>query len=111
MSYSPKHIIFILLGIAALLLTWPHAFAWMRAGGNIFNFVDFFGDAIAAGGTAAFLSIDMAVAWAVFMIWVVGDAQRIGQPLHQRVHARLAREVASRRRDGHAELALQATLN
>lgn len=69
---------YILIGIAALLLTWPHAIDWVQAGGNILNPVAFFGDAIKAGGTAAFLSIDMAIAWVVFMVWVPGDAARIG---------------------------------
>lgn len=78
MAQTIKHVVFIVLGFAALLLTWPHAFDWMRAGGNILNPFDFFGDAIGAGGTAAFLSIDMAIAWLVFMIWVVFDAHRIG---------------------------------
>jgi Terpene cyclase DEP1 len=78
MNTNIKHALFIALGIAALLLTWPHAFDWMEKGGNILNPIDFFGDAIAAGGTAAFLSIDMAIAWLVFMIWVVFDTKRIG---------------------------------
>jgi hypothetical protein len=63
-----KHGIFIVLGIIALFRTWPFAFDWMRNGGNILNPLQFFGDAINAGGTAAFLSIDMAIAWLVFMI-------------------------------------------
>jgi hypothetical protein len=50
----------------------------MADGGNILNPVEFFGDAINAGGTAAFLSIDMAIAWLVFMVWVVFDAKQIG---------------------------------
>ena len=75
---SIKHGVFIIFGIAALLLTWPFAFDWMRNGGNILNPIAFFGDAIDAGGTAAFLSIDMMIAWAVFMIWVVFDCERIG---------------------------------
>jgi len=78
MTQNIKHALFLLLGIVAMLLTWPHAFDWMRNGGNILNPVQLFADAINAGGTAAFLSIDMAVAWVVFMIWVVFDAQRIG---------------------------------
>ena len=73
-----RHGFFLLLGVAALLLTWPHAFSWMRNGGNILNPIQFFADAIAPGGTAAFLSIDMAIAWLVFMVWVVFDARRIG---------------------------------
>ncbi|AJE87247.1 hypothetical protein SLNWT_6871 [Streptomyces albus] len=60
------------------MLTWPYAFDWMADGGNILNPVAFFGDAISPGGTAAFLAIDMAIAWAVFMVWVVFDAKRIG---------------------------------
>ncbi|MBA4285042.1 MAG: hypothetical protein C0434_05875 [Xanthomonadaceae bacterium] len=78
MTQNIKHGLFIILGIAAMLLTWPHAFDWMRGGGTILDPFQFFGDAINAGGTAAFLSIDMAIAWLVFMIWVVYDAQRIG---------------------------------
>ena len=73
-----RHAFYILAGAVALVLTWPHAFQWIAAGGNILNPVEFFGDAIAAGGTAAFLSIDMAIAWLVFMVWVVSDSKRIG---------------------------------
>lgn len=78
MANNIKHGFFIVIGIAALFLTWPHAFDWMRAGGNIMNPIQFFADAMKPGGTAAFLSIDMAIAWTVFMIWVVFDAKRIG---------------------------------
>jgi hypothetical protein len=82
-STNIRHAFFLAAGVAALLLTWPHAFQWMADGGNILNPVAFFGDAINAGanpkfGTAAFLSIDMAIAWLVFMVWVVFDAKRIG---------------------------------
>jgi Protein of unknown function DUF2834 len=73
-----RHAFYILAGAVALVLTWPHAFHWIADGGNILNPVDFFGDAIAAGGTAAFLTIDMAIAWVVFMVWVVSDSNRIG---------------------------------
>lgn len=78
MSQNIKHGFFLILGIVALVTTWPHAFDWMRNGGNILNPIQFFGDAINAGGTAAFLSIDMLIAWVVFMVWVVFDAKRIG---------------------------------
>ncbi|MEB3030075.1 DUF2834 domain-containing protein [[Mycobacterium] nativiensis] len=78
LSANIRHAFYIAAGIAALLLTWPHAFDWMANGGNILNPFDFFGDAIAAGGTAAFLSIDMAIAWAIFMVWAVTDSKRIG---------------------------------
>ena len=78
MATNIKHAILIILGITALFLTWPHAFDWIRSGGNILDPIAFFGDAIKAGGTAAFLSIDMAIAWIAFMIWVVFDAKRIG---------------------------------
>jgi hypothetical protein len=73
-----KHALFLILGIIALLTTWPHAIDWMANGGNILDPISFFADAINAGETAAFLSIDMVIAWTVFMIWVVFDAERIG---------------------------------
>lgn len=77
-SMNIRHVFFVAAGVVALLLTWPHAFQWMADGGNILNPVAFFGDAMKPGGTAAFLSIDMAIAWLVFMVWVVFDARRIG---------------------------------
>lgn len=77
-STNIRHGFYVVAGIAALLLTWPHAFEWMGHGGSILNPIEFFGDAIAAGGTAAFLSIDMAIAWLVFMVWAVTDSKRIG---------------------------------
>jgi hypothetical protein len=77
-STNIRHAFYIVAGAVALALTWPHAFSWMAAGGNILNPVAFFGDALAAGGTAAFLTIDMAIAWLVFMVWVVTDSKRIG---------------------------------
>jgi Terpene cyclase DEP1 len=78
MATNLRHAFFLVMGIAALFLTWPHAFEWMRNGGNILNPFQFFGDAIRAGGPAAFLGIDMAMAWVAFMVWVVFDAHRIG---------------------------------
>jgi hypothetical protein len=80
-STNIRHAFFILAGVVALVLTWPHAFQWMADGGNILNPVAFFGDAMAPGGTAAFLSIDMAIAWLVFMVWVVFDSKRMGLDL------------------------------
>lgn len=77
-SMNVRHGVFLALGVAALALTWPHALAWMDEGGNILNPAQFFGDAMEPGGTAAFLSIDMLIAWVVFMVWVVFDAKRIG---------------------------------
>lgn len=77
-AVNVRHALYVLAGVVALLLTWPHAFDWMRAGGNILNPIAFFDDAIAAGGTAAFLSIDMLIVWVVFMVWVVTDSVRIG---------------------------------
>jgi hypothetical protein len=55
-STNIRHAFFILAGVVALVLTWPHAFHWMAAGGNILNPVAFFGDAIKPGRTAAFLT-------------------------------------------------------
>lgn len=78
MSTNIRHAAYLLAGLTALLVTWPHAFDWMDAGGNILDPLDFFGDAVDAGGTAAFLSLDMLIAWAVFMVWVVTDTVRIG---------------------------------
>jgi hypothetical protein len=78
MATTIRHALYLIAGVLALLLTWPHAFQWMADGGNILNPIEFFGDAIAAGGTASFLSVDMLIAWAVFMVWVVTDSIRIG---------------------------------
>lgn len=78
MGTTIRHTVYLVLGIAAFLLTWPHALQWMSEGGNILNPVAFFGDAIAHGRTAAFLSFDILFMWVTYMIWVVTDAHRIG---------------------------------
>lgn len=73
-----RRVIYIVIGLAAFVLTWPYAIDWMRAGGNILNPVSFFGDAIVHGKTAAFLSLDAMFMWLTYMIWVLFDTQRIG---------------------------------
>lgn len=78
MSISPKHILFIILAFGSLVAAWSHGFAWMAGGGNLLNLPSFFIDSYNSGSAAAFLTIDIAVAWAVFMIWVVGDSRKIG---------------------------------
>jgi hypothetical protein len=75
---SPKHILYSALALLGLVASWLHGLAWMAAGGNIFNLYSFFRESYASGHAAAFLTIDILVAWGVFMIWVVGDAKKIG---------------------------------
>jgi Terpene cyclase DEP1 len=77
-TLSPKHILYVVLALFGLATTWMHGFAWMAAGGNILNLYSFFRDAYVSGDAAAFLTIDILIAWGVFMIWVVGDATKIG---------------------------------
>lgn len=78
MPNNPKHILYSVLAIGSLVAAWSHGFAWIADGGNLLNLPSFFIDSYNSGSAAAFLTIDIAVAWAVFMIWVVGDATKIG---------------------------------
>ena len=78
MGSTAKHALFVILAVGSLLFAWSHAFAWMAAGGNILNLPQFFLDSYHSGPAAAFLTIDILVAWIAFMIWVVGDAAKIG---------------------------------
>lgn len=73
-----KHLIFIALAILGVGWCWMHGLAWMMAGGNILNLPGFFIESYNSGSAAAFLTVDIAIAWATFMIWVVGDAAKIG---------------------------------
>ncbi len=75
---STRHGLYIVLAIASLVWAWSWAFAWMAGGGNLINLPSFFIDSYKSGSAAAFLTIDIATAWAVYMIWVVGDAAKIG---------------------------------
>jgi hypothetical protein len=75
---TPRHILYIILALASLVWAWSHAFQWVAGGGNILNLPSFFIDAYNSGSAAAFLTIDIAVAWTVYMTWVVGDATKIG---------------------------------
>jgi hypothetical protein len=78
MPISFKHIIFIVVAAVSVIAAWVHGFAWMAAGGNLLNLPSFFIDAYKSGSAAAFLTIDILAVWLTFMIWVVGDARKIG---------------------------------
>ncbi|MFM6854425.1 MAG: DUF2834 domain-containing protein, partial [Sphingopyxis sp.] len=73
-----RHGLYAMLACGALVTTWMHGFAWIGAGGNLLNLPSFFADSYHGGDAAAFLTIDIAVVWAVFMAWVVADARAIG---------------------------------
>jgi Terpene cyclase DEP1 len=73
-----RHLIYIVLAFASVIWAWSWAFAWMAGGGNIINLPSFFIDSYKSGSAAAFLTIDIATAWAIYMLWVVGDATKIG---------------------------------
>jgi hypothetical protein len=73
-----KHALFVVFAIGSLFAAWPHAFAWMHSGGNLINLPSFFVDSYRSGSAAAFLTIDITIAWITFMIWVVGDAAKVG---------------------------------
>jgi Terpene cyclase DEP1 len=78
MTFTTKHMLYIVLALASVIWAWSWAFAWMAGGGNIINLPSFFIDSYKSGSAAAFLTIDIATAWAVYMLWVVGDATKIG---------------------------------
>jgi Terpene cyclase DEP1 len=78
MSISFKHIFLVAIAMLSVIAAWMHGFAWMAAGGNLLNLPSFFIDAYKSGPAAAFLTIDILIAWLTFMIWVVGDARKIG---------------------------------
>ena len=75
---SLKHMIYIALALLGLVWCWSQGLQWIAHGGNIINLPSFFIDAYKSGSAAAFLTVDIAIAWATFMIWVVVDAAKIG---------------------------------
>jgi hypothetical protein len=70
--------LYIALAVISVVWAWSHGFAWAVGGGNLLNLPSFFIDAYKSGEAAAFLTIDILAAWATFMVWVVGDARKIG---------------------------------
>ena len=78
MNTTARHLLFVILAVTSVILAWLHAIEWMAGGGNILNLPQFFLDSYRSGPAAAFLTIDILVTWIVYMIWVVGDAIRIG---------------------------------
>jgi hypothetical protein len=78
MNFSAKQLIFILIALVSVVFAWIHGLAWMSGGGNLINLPSFFIDSYRSGEAAAFLTIDILGAWAVFMIWVVPDAIKTG---------------------------------
>jgi Terpene cyclase DEP1 len=77
-TLAPRHWIYATLAFISLAWAWMWGMQWMAEGGNLLNLPSFFIDAYTSGSAAAFITIDIVTAWAVFMIWVVGDAKRIG---------------------------------
>jgi len=75
---AARHAIYILIAILSACAAWWHGIAWVREGGNLLLLPSFFLDAYRSGSAAAFLTVDILAAWAVFMLWVVPDAKRIG---------------------------------
>ncbi len=73
-----KHLIYIALALVGLVWCWMNGIQWMADGGNLINLPSFFIESYKSGSAAAFLTVDIAIAWATFMIWVVGDAAKIG---------------------------------
>jgi Terpene cyclase DEP1 len=73
-----RHIVYILFAVTSLVWAWTHGIQWIAGGGNLLNLPSFFIDSYKSGHAAAFLTIDIAVVWATYMIWVVGDAIKIG---------------------------------
>lgn len=78
MSISVKHLVFVVLAVVSLVAAWSHGIDWIAGGGNLLNLPSFFIDSYRSGSASAFLTIDIAVVWAAFMIWVVGDSRKIG---------------------------------
>lgn len=75
---SLKHVNYVVLALTGVVWCWIHGIAWMAGGGNIINLPSFFIDSYKSGSAAAFLTVDIAVVWATFLVWVVGDAKVIG---------------------------------
>lgn len=73
-----RHFFYAAIAFGSLAWAWVHGLAWIADGGNLLNLPSFFIDSFRSGDAAAFLTIDISVVWLVYMVWVVGDARRIG---------------------------------
>ena len=73
-----KHILYISAALVSFVWAWSHGSAWVMAGGNLLNLPSFFIDAYHSGSAAAFLTIDILFVWGIYIVWVIGDARRIG---------------------------------
>src|SRR3546814_19690400 len=73
-----RHALYVAIAIVSAVAAWWHGIAWVQEGGDLVNLPSFFLDAYHSGNAAAFLTIDILAAWAVFLLWVVPDARRIG---------------------------------
>ena len=77
-TQSLRHICYALFAVLSLVFAWYYGIAWIAEGGNLINLPSFFIDSFHSGNAAAFLTIDIAIVWFVYMIWVVPDAIKIG---------------------------------
>lgn len=73
-----RHGIYVLLAVVGLVWTWSQGIQWIQDGGNLLNLPSFFINSYRSGSAAAFLTVDIAIAWATFIIWAVNDSAKIG---------------------------------
>lgn len=75
---SIKHILFIVAALTSFVWAWSQGLAWIVAGGNLLNLPSFFIASYRSGPAAGFLTIDILFVWITYIVWVIGDAGRIG---------------------------------
>lgn len=75
---SIRNMVYIALSLVSVAWAWSWGFQWMAGGGNLLNLPSFFLDSDNSGSAAAFFAVDIAVVCAAYMIWVEGDATKIG---------------------------------
>jgi hypothetical protein len=77
MNTKTRQAAFLLLAVAGLVLPWYHNIAFMQQAGGVFELQAFIAGVFANHASSS-IGWDIAIACAAFIIWMLGEARRLG---------------------------------
>lgn len=72
-----KQLLYLLLAITGLCMTWYHNIAFMQEAGGVFSLSAFI-DGVYANHASSSIGWDITIACIAFLVWMVGEARVLG---------------------------------
>lgn len=72
-----KQILYLLLAVTGLCMTWYHNIAFMQEAGGVFSLSAFI-EGVYANHASSSIGWDITIACIAFLVWMVGEARMLG---------------------------------